>query len=118
MDFQRIFLFFIFSFSVFVLWDGWRRDQQPVPVAVPVNLTTTASQNLPSVQQATPKVDITSLKSHQTGEKIIVKTDVFLTEIDTVGGQTGVDSHPPAATGHSRARSRNPTRDITTPPTS
>jgi YidC/Oxa1 family membrane protein insertase len=86
MDFQRIFLFFIFSFSVFVLWDGWKREQQPATVAASVNSTLAASSNLPSVQQPVSKVDTTSLKLRQTGDKITVKTDFIITEIDTAGG--------------------------------
>ena len=36
MDSQRLILFFVFSFSVFMLLDAWQRDQQPVkpPAAV------------------------------------------------------------------------------------
>ena len=29
MDSQRLLLFFVFSFSVFLLFDGWQRDQHP-----------------------------------------------------------------------------------------
>lgn len=87
MDFQRIFLFFIFSFSVFVLWDGWKREQQPVPSVASVSSTPTASPSLPkAIQQGSPKVDINPLKTDQKGEKITVKTDFMLAEIDTIGG--------------------------------
>lgn len=86
MDFQRIFLFFIFSFSVFVLWDGWKREQQPVPVAAPVVSTPVASPNLALAHQPAPKVDTSALKSRPTGNKITIKTDFLFAEIDTVGG--------------------------------
>ena len=33
MDFQRLFLFLIFSLSLFLLWDGWQRANAPVTVA-------------------------------------------------------------------------------------
>jgi len=33
MDSQRLILFFVFSFSVFLLLDGWQRDKQPAPPA-------------------------------------------------------------------------------------
>jgi len=29
MDFQRLFLFLIFSFSLILVWDGWQRYQHP-----------------------------------------------------------------------------------------
>jgi YidC/Oxa1 family membrane protein insertase len=29
MDSQRLILFFVFSFSVFMLLDAWQREQQP-----------------------------------------------------------------------------------------
>src|SRR5687768_641178 len=30
MESQRLILFFVFSFSLFMLYDAWQRDQQPV----------------------------------------------------------------------------------------
>jgi YidC/Oxa1 family membrane protein insertase len=34
MDTQRLILFFIFSFSLLLLWDAWQKEQQPKPPAV------------------------------------------------------------------------------------
>ncbi len=31
MDTQRLILFFIFSFSLLLLWDAWQKDQRPKP---------------------------------------------------------------------------------------
>ena len=33
MDTQRLILFFIFGFSVLMLWDAWEKDHRPKPVA-------------------------------------------------------------------------------------
>lgn len=34
MDTQRLILFFIFSFSLLLLWDAWQKDQRPKPAPV------------------------------------------------------------------------------------
>ena len=33
MDTQRLILFFIFGFSVLMLWDAWEKDHRPKPAA-------------------------------------------------------------------------------------
>ena len=88
MDFQRLFLFLIFSLSVFLLWDGWQRTQHPVVQALPV--TAPSAAGTPVV--ATAGVDrsgasaVAAQQKHQTGQKITVKTDWLVAEINTVGG--------------------------------
>jgi len=89
MDFQRIFLFLIFSFSVFLLWDGWQRlqqpTQQPVKQIVSTASTPIASSSLVVGEKpATPT--ISALQMEQKGETIIVKTDFLRVEISTLGG--------------------------------
>ena len=37
MDSQRLILFFVFSFSVFLLLDAWQREQPPAQPAVTVS---------------------------------------------------------------------------------
>ena len=87
MDFQRFFLFLIFSFSVFLLWDGWQRSQHPEKqVAHEAN----SAASVPAV--ATASVDkpnantMSAPQKHQVGQKITVKTDWLTAEINTVGG--------------------------------
>lgn len=87
MDFQRVFLFVIFSFSLFLLWDGWQKEQNPPPVAVSAASTPIASPSIASLTK--PVATPTSVSAQQTavsGEKIIVLTDLFRAEINTVGG--------------------------------
>jgi YidC/Oxa1 family membrane protein insertase len=87
MDFQRVFLFVIFSFSLFLLWDGWQKEQNPPPPMVSAASTPVASPSLASITK--PASAPTSVSAQQTvdaGEKIIVLTDLFRAEINTVGG--------------------------------
>lgn len=85
MDFQRVFLFLIFSFSIFLLWDGWQKQQNPAPAIVSAASTPVASPSLTVL--AKPDTSAVSVKQiAQKGEKIIVKTDFFRAEINTIGG--------------------------------
>ena len=87
MDFQRVFLFLIFSFSLFLLWDGWQREQQPIPQIVSAASTPVASQSLASLAKpGSPQLVVSAQKTAQTGERISVKTDFFRAEINTAGG--------------------------------
>ena len=85
MDFQRVFLFLIFSFSIFLLWDGWQKQQNPAPAIVSATSTPVASPSLTVL--AKPDTSSVSAKQiAQKGEKIVVKTDFFRAEINTIGG--------------------------------
>ena len=87
MDFQRIFLFLIFSFSLFLLWDGWQREHAPAPQVVSAASTPVASPSLTAVAKssATPAA-VSSKQISKVGEKVIVKTDFFHAEINRIGG--------------------------------
>jgi YidC/Oxa1 family membrane protein insertase len=87
MDFQRVLLFFVFTFSLFILWDGWQREQHPVPQIVSAASTPVASISLEaSVAVKTPQAGVSAQRSVQQGEKIVVRTDLFRVEINTAGG--------------------------------
>ena len=96
MDFQRIFLFLIFTFSTFLLWEAWQRSQLPpapliaqatssaaAEVGVPVPTLSTNNSNATPV--ADQKQAILGVKA-LSGQKITVKTDYLIAEIDTAGG--------------------------------
>jgi YidC/Oxa1 family membrane protein insertase len=88
MDLQRLFLFLVFSSSVFLLWDGWERTQHPVVQQVPAAAIPAASapSSTPS-SEASPGLNVVvAQQKHQSGQKIAVKTDWLVAEIDTVGG--------------------------------
>ena len=93
MDFQRFFLFLIFSFSVFLLWDGWQRTQNPVVQTAPVAGISTISAPVATTPVATT-IDAANLGANAVaaqkkilpGNKITVKTDRLVAEISSVGG--------------------------------
>ncbi|MCW5604666.1 MAG: membrane protein insertase YidC [Burkholderiales bacterium] len=97
MDSQRLILFFVFSFSVFLLLDAWQRDQQSAkPVAAP----TVQAEGVSSGQTAEPPTPVPSEKllasqetkppegtaALQRGEIVRVETDFLRAEISTIGG--------------------------------
>src|SRR5262245_47202184 len=95
MDSQRLILFFVFAFSVFLLLDGWQRDQQaarapvaaekgekavPGPGAVP---TPTPGDKLAATQGSVPK-DVAGPREQ--GNTITVETDLVIAQLNTIGG--------------------------------
>ncbi|MFH1044880.1 MAG: membrane protein insertase YidC [Pseudomonadota bacterium] len=97
MDTQRLILFFVFSFSLLLLWDAWQKEHRPpVPAtaqsgkpgavqatvpspSVPAQVTT-APQKLPG--DAVPPNTATPAER----EKLRVKTDSLIADIDLRGG--------------------------------
>jgi len=90
MDFQRLFLFLIFSFSALLLWDGWQKQQHPIPVAKIEASVHASKPNLatPKKLAITNTQEISGIGEKQplSGKKIVVRTDNLLVEINTVGG--------------------------------
>jgi YidC/Oxa1 family membrane protein insertase len=89
MDFQRLFLFLIFSFSALLLWDGWQRYQHPTIQTI----STSAAEVKNTIPQpSTTGTHVTDLAksvenlSTAQGKKIVVRTDNLLVEINTLGG--------------------------------
>ncbi|MFA7270872.1 MAG: membrane protein insertase YidC [Sterolibacterium sp.] len=99
MDNQRLILLLVFLFSLFMLWDGWQTQNQPVQV---IAKEQSASQAAPRVQGVTPTptTPLSLLSPPSTsavplptqaavstpGVKAVVKTDLYLAEISSVGG--------------------------------
>jgi YidC/Oxa1 family membrane protein insertase len=88
MDLQRLFLFLIFSLSVFLLWDGWERTQHPVVQAASVAATPASSAPIATTASETNSSAnaVAVQQKHQSGEKVTVTTDWLVAEISTVGG--------------------------------
>ena len=94
MDSRRLILFFVFSFSVFLLVDAWQRDQQPAATV----RTTPAGSVQPPTQQAAPPVPGATLAEPQAvtppagtaalakGNILKVETDYLRAEISAAGG--------------------------------
>ncbi len=95
MDSQRLILFFVFSFSVFLLLDAWQRDQQPPPsAAVQAEKTgkgapSTAPLPIPSDKLVVPQATVPQQerRAAEAGATTIqVETDLFIAQISTQGG--------------------------------
>ena len=99
MDTQRLILFVIFSFSAFILWDRWQAEHRPpLPTSAPT--AGKASSDTPSaVPRATPAASApnappasapnapgASVPAPAKGEKIEIKTDRYVADVDTLGG--------------------------------
>jgi YidC/Oxa1 family membrane protein insertase len=100
MDSQRLILFFVFSFSVFLLLDAWQRDQQPTapktasqdprgaaqqgpaPIPVPVQ-TPVPGDKLVASQAVKPPEGTSAIPK---GETLQVETDFLRAEISLAGG--------------------------------
>lgn len=87
MDFQKFFLFLIFSFSTILLWDGWQRYQHPEPQAA-TTLASNAGTEIPKPTNAENLIDSKNTVRSSTiqGQKIVVRTDTLLAEVNTIGG--------------------------------
>ncbi len=98
MDMRRLFLFLIFSSSLFLLWSAWVRQNQPVaPVvetvpadpSIPVAPARTPPTTAPAVS-ATPAASAEVMKAPASkkivGKKITVQTDTLEVELSTGGG--------------------------------
>ena len=90
MDTQRLILFAVFSLSIFMLWDAWQREHNPLPPLSPISTTQK------NIEVPTPSLGGKGITSNPTenaklaqlekGQRISVKTDVIDAEIDLNGG--------------------------------
>ncbi len=93
MDTQRLILFFIFSFSLLLLWDAWEKQNRPKPVPPPVVQAVPAvpAVPVPAKPSATPAAGtaqpgtVPAAAPAAKGEVLRVRTDLLLVEIDTLG---------------------------------
>ncbi len=94
MDSQRLVLFFVFSFSVFLLLDAWQRDKQPVPPAPAVSdkagksTPSAAQMPVPGDKLAVPQPTIPQQepRGQEADTTFTVETDLFIARIGTRGG--------------------------------
>ncbi len=86
MDFQRLFLFLIFAFSLVLVWDGWQRYQHP-ELYVQQEAPTGKAAEKASLPGASGQAAIAQQVAQRAAGKIVhVKTDLLEAEISTVGG--------------------------------
>jgi YidC/Oxa1 family membrane protein insertase len=93
MDTQRLILFFVFSFSLFMLWTEWQREKNPPPPPAVVAPGTGAA---PSAQKPgdVPAVPASGAVAPAgpvaapapAGQRITITTDLYTAVVDTAGG--------------------------------
>jgi len=96
MDTQRLIALIVFSFSALLLWDAWQKHNAPkippapatasAPLGIPAPsapLSAPATTPPPAVPGAPPAA---GAGAQATGEPIIIRTDVFELELNTMGG--------------------------------
>src|SRR5258706_11832929 len=92
MDTQRLILFFVFAFSLLLLWEAWQKEFRP---AAPASPPTQGTVPMPSTQAGTPAgkgVDALPPASALAGElsgRVRGHTHTMLSGIDTQGGGIG-----------------------------
>jgi len=95
MDTQRLILFFIFGFSLLMLWDAWEKEHRPKPApqaqaqapsaaAVPTPAGKPVTQATPAPRPLDGSVPGAAAPATK-GESIVVRTDLIVAEIDTLG---------------------------------
>ena len=97
MDTQRLILFFVFCFSLLLLWDSWQKEHRsPVQPSAQIGKQGSAEATVPSpsvatqttpASQQTPGNAMPPATAVQAKREILtVKTDDFIADIDLLGG--------------------------------
>ena len=90
MDIQRLILFFVFSFSLLLLWEAWQKElRPPVVPAAPATQGGVPTPSAPTAEGAKAPAGVppSALPAGaKTGDRLRVRTDTILAEIDTQGG--------------------------------
>jgi YidC/Oxa1 family membrane protein insertase len=89
MDTQRLILFFVFSFSLLLLWEAWQKETRPPMPAAATSLGAVPAPSAPAATAArtgvaaVPAAAAPESKPHQ---RLRLQTDTMVAEIDTLGG--------------------------------
>lgn len=98
MDTQRLILFFVFSFSILLLWEAWQKEARvPQQLAVSAEKAGTASSSTPQAtsllapKAGVPPVNMLAAEADTrvvpaSGDLIRVDTDLLRVDIDSLGG--------------------------------
>jgi len=98
MDTQRLILFFVFSFSLLLLWDAWEKEHRPKPApaqqAQPAPGVPTPAKPLAPAPSSAPAPAAAAAvpgaapagASATSGETVQVRTDLLVADIDALGG--------------------------------
>ena len=90
MDTQRLILFVIFSFSAFLLWDRWQAAHRPplppsAPTAARPGSDTPSAVPGAAPAASAPNAPTPSAPAPVAGEKIEIRTDRYVADVDTLG---------------------------------
>ncbi len=88
MDTQRLILFFVFSFSLLLLWEAWQKEHRPPAPAAPTSPVSAPAPGAPAAATAARGADVVPAlnAASQSGQRVRVRTDTMVAEIDTQGG--------------------------------
>jgi YidC/Oxa1 family membrane protein insertase len=92
MDTQRLILFFVFSFSLLLLWEGWQKETRPPPPAATAASQAPAGVTGPSAAKAggTQKPETVpgggAAPETKPAEELTVRTDTMVARVSTQGG--------------------------------
>ncbi len=92
MDNQRLILFLALSMVLMLLWQAWEEQHAPPPVAItasaPGQSTNHSDVPVPSksADGAVPPTPQAEVAVVQKGKRITITTDLYIAEIDTLGG--------------------------------
>jgi YidC/Oxa1 family membrane protein insertase len=92
MDIKRLVLFVIFSMSLLLIWDSWQKYSAPTNIEVngSVDATVAVDPSVPKANIAAAKtlqaVPVTTSYQLGSGQRVMVATDLYQAEIETVGG--------------------------------
>ena len=88
MDNQRLILFIVFSFSLLLLWEAWKGQNEPAPVAPTTTSSPASSAPTPSeaLSAPPPAAAGTPQAGFAKGPRAVVETDVLRATIDGNGG--------------------------------
>ncbi|HET6756167.1 MAG TPA: membrane protein insertase YidC, partial [Burkholderiales bacterium] len=81
MDTQRVILFIVFSFSIFLLWDAWQKEK-----ARPISAPRSIESPVPPVGSALPTAPPEAKPALESAETVEVKTNLVSAEISLSGG--------------------------------
>ena len=88
MDNQRLVLFAILAALILMLWSAWEAEQRPAPTPTSKSEAPAAPAGVPTVPAtgAIPLAPVAVPQFVESGERIVVTTDLLKVEIDTLGG--------------------------------
>src|SRR4051812_22634426 len=94
MDTQRLILFFVFSFSLLLLWEAWQKETrppQPAPAstaapAAPTGVTAPSAAKAGGAQKAESVPGGAVAPEAKPAEQLTVRTDTVIARVSTQGG--------------------------------